>query len=90
MNGGAARTTTGSVTGHLPPPTHTHLGPDLQNSSQEYRKLFYEHSDDTVLHVNLPHEKLSIPCKMFLKLDVRRKLNVTGIIVISKIIVRLS
>jgi len=29
------------------------------------------------LHVNLTYEKLSIHCKMFCKLDVRRKLIVT-------------
>jgi len=35
-------------------------------------------SDDiTILHVNLNHEQLSIHCKMFCKLDVRRKLIVT-------------
>ena len=90
MNGGAARTTTGSVTGHLPP--HTHIwGPIYKIALRNIVSYFTNTiSDDTVLHVNLPHEKLSSPCKMFLKLDVRRKLNVTGIIVISKIIVRLS
>jgi len=35
-------------------------------------------SDDvTILHVNLTYEKLSIHCKLFCKLDVRRKLIVT-------------
>ena len=35
-------------------------------------------SDDiTILHVNLTYEKLSIHCKMFCKLDVRRKFIVT-------------
>ena len=49
------------------------------NFSQEYRKLIYDTiSDDiTILHVNLTDEKLSIHCKTFCKLDVRRKLVVT-------------
>jgi len=35
-------------------------------------------SDDvTILHVNLTYEKLSIHCKLFCKLDIRRKLIVT-------------
>ena len=35
-------------------------------------------SDDiTILHVNLTDEKLTIHCKMFGKLDVRRKSIVT-------------
>ena len=34
-------------------------------------------NDITILHVNLTYEKLSIQCKMFCKLDVRRKLIVT-------------
>ena len=42
--------------------------------SQAYRKLI---NDITILHVNLTNEKLSIHCKMFCKLDIRRKLIVT-------------
>ena len=46
----------------------------------EYRKLIYDTIFDgiTILHVNLTYEKLSeLHCKMFCKLDVRRKLIVT-------------
>jgi len=48
-------------------------------SLREYRKLIYDiiFDDNTILHVNLIYEKLSIHCKMFCKLDVRRKLIVT-------------
>ena len=48
-------------------------------SLREYRKLIYDtiFDDITVLHVNLTYEKLSVHCKMFRKLDVRRKLIVT-------------
>ena len=36
-------------------------------------------SDDiTIFHVYLTHEKLSIHCKLFCKLDIRRKLIVTA------------
>jgi len=48
-------------------------------SLREYRKLIYDtiFDDITILHVNLTYEKLSIHCKMFCKLDVRRMLIVT-------------
>ena len=48
-------------------------------SLRECRKLIYDaiFDDITILHVNLTYEKLSIHCKMFCKLDVRRKLIVT-------------
>ena len=43
-----------------------------------WRDSFHTISNDiTILHVNLTYEKLSIQCKMFCKLDVRRKLIVT-------------
>ena len=48
-------------------------------------------SDDiTILHVNLTYEKISIHCKLFCKLDGRRKLIVTLASPYRKIIVRLS
>jgi len=48
-------------------------------SLREYRKLIYDtiFDDITILYVNLTYEKLSIHCKLFSKLDVRRKLIVT-------------
>ena len=48
-------------------------------SLREYRKLIYDtiFDDITILHMNVTYEKLSIRCKMFCKLDVRRKLIVT-------------
>jgi len=48
-------------------------------SLREYRKLIYDtiFDDIMILHVNLTYEKLSIHCKMFCKLDVRRKSIVT-------------
>ena len=53
-------------------------------SIREYRKLIDDIFDDiTILHVNLTYEKLSVHCKMFCKLDVRRKLIVTLTLALS-------
>ena len=48
-------------------------------SLREYRQLNYDtiFDDIMILHMNLTYEKLSIHCKMFCKLDVRRMLIVT-------------
>ena len=48
-------------------------------SLRQYRKLIYDTVFDDImsLHMNLTYEKLSVRCKMFCKLDVRRKSMVT-------------
>ena len=51
---------------------------DIKRAEISLRNIANTVSDDiTILHVNLTYEKLSIHCKMFCKLDVRRKLIVT-------------
>jgi len=51
---------------------------DIKRAEISLRNIANTISDDiTILHVNLTYEKLSIRCKMFCKLDVRRKLIVT-------------
>ena len=51
---------------------------DIKRAEISLRNIANTISDDiTILHVNLTYEKLSIHCKMFCKLDVRRKLIVT-------------
>ena len=51
---------------------------DIKRAEISLRNIANTISDDiTILHENLTYEKLSIHCKMFCKLDVRRKLIVT-------------